>query len=100
MWRLIFKQLVDFSTVIKIPIRYPLVNPLGIIYVGFMKKDLHTKRQKQIRMTDELRARFDKAIKDSGLPTDQYLEHLLNLADGKNQPSNTELLAIIRERLK
>ncbi|MEO0449106.1 MAG: hypothetical protein AAFZ74_02165 [Pseudomonadota bacterium] len=64
-----------------------------------MKKDPHTKRQKQIRMTDELRARFDKAVKDSGLATDQYVEHLLNLADGQNQPSNTELLAILKERL-
>lgn len=65
----------------------------------FMKKDPHKKRQKQIRMTDELRTRFDKAVKDSGLATDQFVEQLLNLADGQNQPSNTELLAILKERL-
>jgi antitoxin component of RelBE/YafQ-DinJ toxin-antitoxin module len=68
--------------------------------MGLMTKDLHKKRQKQIRMSDDLRARFDEAVKNSGLPTDQFIEHLLNLADGRNQPSNTELLAILKERLK
>lgn len=65
-----------------------------------MKKDPHTKRQKQIRMTDELRARFDKAIKDSGLATDQFIERLLDRADQHKEPTTEELFAMLRRRLR
>jgi DNA-binding MarR family transcriptional regulator len=65
-----------------------------------MKKDPHTKRQKQIRMTDELRERFDEAVKNSGLSSDQFIERLLDRADKHKEPSTDELLSMLRRRLR
>jgi hypothetical protein len=67
-----------------------------------MSKDPHLKRQKQIRMDDKLRARFDKAQKASGLAADEFIERCLDALEcaAKNQPSNAELLDMLKERLK
>lgn len=84
----------------QIPTGYPLVNPVGIIYFRTMSKDPHLKRQKQIRMDDELRARFDAAQKASGLPADEFVSRCLDALEHRNQPTNKELLDMLKERLK
>lgn len=65
-----------------------------------MSKDPHLKRQKQIRMSDEVRERFEKAQKKSKLTGERFIEALLNAHEGKNQPTNAELLDMLKERLK
>lgn len=67
-----------------------------------MSKDPHLKRQKQIRMDDKLRARFDKAQKASGLAADEFVERCLDAIEnaGSNQPTNSELIDMLKARLK
>lgn len=64
-----------------------------------MTKDLHTKRQKQIRMSDKLRQRFEKAQEKTGLTADVFVERLLDAYEGRRELSDDELLEIMKARL-
>ena len=47
--------------------------------------DLHKKRPKMIRMSDELRERFDEAVEKSGLTAGDFIEQCLNTMEDKGQ---------------
>lgn len=64
----------------------------------FMKKSAHTKQQKQIRMTAELRARFEKAQKATGLAADAFVEKLLDLHEGKSGITKAEVMAWVERQ--
>lgn len=49
-----------------------------------MSKDLHLKRQKQIRMSDEVRERFEAAQAESGMTGEEFVVYLLDNAAGGN----------------
>ena len=61
-----------------------------------MSKDPHLKRQKQIRMDDELRARFDAAQKASGLPADEFVSLCLDALDRNNDLTQDQVIDWIR----
>ena len=58
----------------------------------------HKKRQKQMRLTNRVRERFEKAQEESGMTADAFIEYLLDQADGE-AITNTQLIAVLRERL-
>lgn len=62
--------------------------------------DAHKKRQKQIRMADDVRQRFDAAQKRSGLTGEQFVEALLDSYEGKNAPSKREIIAFLEAELR
>lgn len=66
-----------------------------------MTKDPHLKKQKQIRMSDQLRDRFEAALASSGLPADVFIERCLDALEAKrsSRPTNAELVAMVAERL-
>lgn len=65
-----------------------------------MSKDPHLKRQKQIRMSDEVRERFEMAQAESGLTGEDFIVRCLDALGRTNQPTNKELLAMLKERLR
>lgn len=64
-----------------------------------MSKDPHLKRQKQIRMSEDVRQRFEKAQKNSGLTGEEFIARLLDQHDRRNEPSTDDLLAMLRARI-
>lgn len=73
-----------------------------IVATGAKPCDIPAQSQKQhgIRMDDDLRARFDAAQKASGLPADEFVSRCLDALEHRNQPTNKELLDMLKERLK
>ena len=65
-----------------------------------MSKDPHLKKQKQIRMDDALRARFDKAQKKSGLPADEFVARCLDAMEKRNEPSQADIIDWIKRNTK
>lgn len=62
--------------------------------------DTHKKLQTQIRMTPENQARFRAMAKERKLSAEGLLMAALDALSGRNQPSNSELLKILEDRLK
>lgn len=65
-----------------------------------MSKDPHLKRQKQIRMSDEVRERFDRAQKKSKMTGEQFVEALLNAHERKNDLTKQDVLNWIERNAK
>lgn len=67
-----------------------------------MSKDPHLKRQKQIRMSDDLRLRFEAAQKASGLTAEDFVARALDALENanRNQPTDDELVDMLAARLK
>lgn len=63
-----------------------------------MRKDPHLKRQKQIRMSDEVRERFETAQKASGLTGEDFICHLLDAAD--DDGSNSKVSSLVAAELE
>lgn len=57
-----------------------------------MSKDPHLKRQKQIRMSDEVRERFDRAQKKSKLIGEDFVVAMLDAYEGKSDLTQREVL--------
>jgi hypothetical protein len=62
--------------------------------------DTHKKLQTQIRMTPENQARFRAMAKARKLSAEGLLMAALDALDGHNQPSNAELIEILKARLQ
>jgi hypothetical protein len=71
---------------------------VGISYFRFMT-DKHKKLQTQIRMTPENRERFRETAEAMGLSAEELVMAGLDALSRRNQPTNKELLAMLKERL-
>ncbi|HAE26097.1 MAG TPA: hypothetical protein DCG58_02965 [Hyphomonas adhaerens] len=61
-----------------------------------MSKDPHLKRQKQIRMSDEVRQRFDAAQEASGLTAEEFIVRCLDALEGRDEITQADVLEWIR----
>lgn len=62
--------------------------------------DTHKKLQTQIRMTPENQARFRGMAKERKLSAENLLMAALDALESRNQPSNAELIEMLKDRLK
>lgn len=62
--------------------------------------DTHKKLQTQIRMTPENQARFRALAKARKLSAENLLMAALDALESRNQPSNAELIEMLKDRLK
>jgi predicted DNA-binding protein len=65
-----------------------------------MSKDPHLKRQKQIRMSDEVRERFDAAVAESGMTGEEFIVSAMDALDRKNDLTQKDVLDWIRRSTK
>lgn len=74
----------------------------AVLWAAENPQDPCVKRPRPFRLSDDVRDRFEAAQKASGLTAERFIVHCLDALDaqGQNQPSNQELLEMLRQRLK
>lgn len=71
---------------------------MGIIYLCGMP-DAHKKRQKQIRMSDETRLRFEAAQKNSGLSGEAFIKLCLDALEGQGALTKKAVIAWLDKKI-